>query len=325
MVRIASRRGFTLIELLVVIAIIAILIALLLPAVQQAREAARRTECKNKLKQIGLGCHNYHSTHGSFPPAGLDYGWCNVSSTRPGSPTIRNINGLALLLPYLEQKAANDKLVKTSGHQGLTTGCCCSYSGNTSGTLAGAPSQNAAIMATQMSAFLCPSDGGQRSLGTSSCYGVAGGGAKTCYDFITSRSDFSCNNWAGSSAASRRMFGENSNTRVADVTDGTTNTLMLGESTLNVANGEAAAWGYRGWVMTGVDVAGTGLNLWDVPTGGSPTFGNLNSWGQAGSLHPGGAHFALGDGSVRFIAQNINLTLLTQLATMADGNVAQVP
>src|SRR5436190_10511823 len=110
MVRKHSRRAFTLIELLVVIAIIAILIGLLLPAVQKVREAAARTKCQNNLKQIGLACHNYEGANQVFPTGGKGYGWCIVSSPYIGDPVIYNMNGLVLLLPYLEQTALYGQL-----------------------------------------------------------------------------------------------------------------------------------------------------------------------------------------------------------------------
>src|SRR4051794_15792595 len=94
--------AFTLIELLVVIAIIAVLIGLLLPAVQKVREAANRTRCTNNLKQLGLALHNYHDAEGRLPPSGRGYGWCQTPGTY-GDPKVYNLNGLVLLLPYLEQ------------------------------------------------------------------------------------------------------------------------------------------------------------------------------------------------------------------------------
>lgn len=301
-----SRQGFTLIELLVVIAIIAILIALLLPAVQQAREAARRSQCRNQLKQIGLALHNYESSTRVLPPGGIGYGWCNASTTYPGSPRILNLNGLSLLLPYLEQKK---KLDYNVAMQGLNTGCCCGLTGNTSGVLAGMAAVNAGILNDSVSVFRCPSDSGNPFQGVGGCYGTVSGtgGAKTNYDFITSRNDFSCNYWSVASNNVRRMFGENSSTRLSYVKDGTANTVMVGETTLDVYNGRTASWGYRGWVMTGVDLEGSGINLWYV----SPTIpaipGRLASWGYAGSTHVGGAHFTMADGSVRFLSQNTNL------------------
>ncbi len=105
-----ARLGFTLVELLVVIAIIGILIALLLPAVQAAREAARRSQCTNNMKQLGLALHNYHDTHQVFPPGGLEYGCSSAGPNyeQPGK-LVKNLNGLVLLLPYLEQMPLYDK------------------------------------------------------------------------------------------------------------------------------------------------------------------------------------------------------------------------
>jgi len=115
------------------------------------------------------------------------------------------------------------------------------------------------------------------------------------------------------------MFGENSNTRMTDVADGTSNTLMMGETTRDVYNGRCASWGYRGWVMTGIDPR-DGLNNWSYGTI-KPIRGRLGSWGWAGSLHTNGVNFCFADGSVRFLNENIPVATLTKLGYMADGNV----
>lgn len=322
--RLTRRRGFTLIELLVVIAIIAILIALLLPAVQQAREAARRATCKNKIKQVALALHNYHDAHSVFPPAGITYGWCSLSTPQPGRTT-HNTNGLALLLPYLDQAPLYNRINQQTANSAQNTGYCCGYSG-ASAPLAGNPADNADEMAVLLDVFLCPSDDGTMFLGTGAPYGtsVSPGPAKTNYE-LSADQTINCNYWSTQSPNSRKMFGENSKCKIGDIKDGSSNTIMVCETTRTVANGEPPAWGMRGWVTTGGDVD-PGINVWDIPTGWTRSdVGNLNSWGQVGSLHTGGAHFGFGDGAVRFISENTDLTLLKRLGTISDGYVVELP
>ncbi|MBN9117711.1 MAG: DUF1559 domain-containing protein [Planctomycetes bacterium] len=322
-------RGFTLIELLVVIAIIAILIGLLLPAVQKVREAAARMSCTNKLKQLALACHNYENANGKLPPAGKGYGWCSSTAGGTGDTNILNMSGWVLVLPYIEQNALYAKVNLNAPFGDQNTGYCCSYAGNANGTLSGSSSSsgNAAVVATPVSTFVCPSDNGPRTESAGGAYGTGvANGQLSNYDFITSQSDSGlgangCNYWLKSATTSTRyMFGENSNTKFTDVTDGTSNTFMLGEQTVLTSNGESNPWGYRGWVMTGVDPA-PGINVWYTPSGGTPQVGNLNSWGQAGSLHTGGCNFAMGDGSIRFVKASTSTTTLSQTARMSDGSV----
>lgn len=321
----SRRLGFTLIELLVVIAIIAILIALLLPAVQQAREAARRASCKNKIKQISLALHNYHETHRVFPPGAINYGWCTTTPAQMVGRTTHNKNGLSLLLPFLDQAPLYNQINQATANSAQNTGYCCSYGG--SGVpLAGNPADNADEMTNLLDVFLCPSDDGTTHLGTGAPYGttVAPGPAKTNYE-LSADQTISCNLWAGQARNARKIFGENSRAKISDIKDGSSNTIMVCETTRTVANGEPPAWGMRGWVTTGGDID-PGINVWDVPTGATqPSVGNLNSWGQVGSLHTGGAHFGFGDGAVRFISENTDLTLLRRLGTMSDGFVVEVP
>ena len=307
------KRGFTLIELLVVIAIIAILIALLLPAVQQAREAARRSQCKNNLKQLGLALHNYHETFSVLPPAHI--GRC----TTP----LLNATGLTMILPYMDQ--AN--IYNQYNHSGAatphtTTGAPAALSDPTT-------NGNAAVVKNLVVAFLCPSDSGTEFISAATgSYGISAtntgtGGAKTNYDFITITPYNSCENWAGTAPTSRCMFGDNSKCRLDDVKDGTSNTMMVGETTRNVYNGGTNAWGYRGHVMVGLNLVSYPINRFWYSSA-SPQQqpqGKLGSWAYAGSLHTGGAHFTLGDGSVRFISENIDTTTRQNLARMSDGNV----
>ena len=331
-------RGFTLIELLVVIAIIAILIGLLLPAVQKVREAAARSKCSNNLKQLGLAVHNYESAYQKLPPAGVGYGFCSSSATGNGDTTILNMSGWILLLPYIEQGPLHAQLdlkqsfsdVRTDNGGGVR---------NQKGTLTTPlPNLNTGMMGLEISTFRCPSDNGDpRKVGQTSNnrYGPTGSqiGNKTNYDFIVNANgDFgSCNFWKNTSTQTRRMFGENSDLKLTQVSDGLSNTLMLGETTQTVYNGTTPAWGYRAWVLVGVDpTKGTGINdftycaSWTgFPAPGCiPVInGRVGDWGRAGSLHTGGAQFAMGDGSVRFIKQSIPASALLAFVTYAGGEV----
>ena len=335
---IRHRRGFTLIELLVVVAIIAILIGLLLPAVQKIREAANRLSCSNKLKQIALACHNYESAHGQLPPAGKGYGWC-INDYNTGDLQIYNLNGLVLLLPYLEQDNLYARVDLRQAMSPQNTGYCCSYIGNTSGSVQGNPAVNAPAVSTLLSLFRCPSDFSDNLyLGSGGAYGAGAGGngVKTNYDFIVSEEDFYCNAWSRITPRTRRrIFGENSTCRFTDITDGTSNTLMIGEQTttnydgIAWTNGTCSAWGYRAWVQIGIDptIWASGLNKWSNNWASLPQRrrGVLESWAYAGSLHAGMVQFAFADGSVRGLKETTDLTTLGRLAAIADGSVVNIP
>ena len=206
--RLARGRGwalaFTLVELLVVIAIIGILIALLLPAVQAAREAARRAQCTNNVKQLSLGFHNYHDVYKTFPRycyrSYSSSGWCSHWE---------GFSAHSMLLPYIEQEAVYDevaRLWRTSPdlHEGWRTGTF------------------QAIRRTRIPGFICPSDSPNSGADTGNCsYPVCVG----------------CNlGWGGSSADQNGVFGRGDNTwgerRIADITDGTSNTILVGEHRL---------------------------------------------------------------------------------------------
>lgn len=304
------RRAFTLIELLVVIAIIAVLIALLLPAVQQAREAARRSQCKNNLKQLGLALHNYHDSYTVLPPAHL--GRCTT-------PTLY-ASGLTMILPYIDQAPLYNKYnFNGSATTHPSTGSTPTDDPVTNG--------NAAVVKTRINVFLCPTDNGQIMIPYPTAhYGISAtntgtGGARTNYDFLTATTYNSCENFAALALNTKCMFGDNSSTNFRDVTDGTSNTIMMGETTRTTYNGAGVtAWGYRGWVMVGLNLRDYAINVWAYPSV-TPIPGRLGSWSYSGSLHVGGAHYVLGDGAVRFISENLDSTVRRNLAIMSDGNV----
>ncbi|WP_020470972.1 DUF1559 domain-containing protein [Zavarzinella formosa] len=308
-----QRRGFTLIELLVVIAIIAILIGLLLPAVQKIREAANRMKCSNNLKQLALALHNYESTFQAFPPSGKAYGWCTSASGGTGDAVIQNMSGWVLVLGNLEQTALDSKLDKTGWFSNMTTGGCCGLTGNQNGSLAA--NSNAAWLATEIPMFICPSDPGTRDISVGVYSPGTTAGTSVNYDFVVQQVYTSCNYWKGQTNSGRYMFGEGSNCKTSNVIDGLSNTFMIGETTVQVSNGHAPSWGYRGWVMTGVN-PGAGINVF---TAGPK--GTLTSWGQAGSLHTGGCNMAMADGSVRFVKETVASSVLGQVSFIGDGSV----
>lgn len=331
------RQAFTLVELLVVIAIIGVLVALLLPAVQAARESARRTQCTNNLKQLGLAVLNFESSNGHLPPAGKSYGWCNSSPSAGVSykndPETLNVSGLMLLMPFMDQGAIFDRYDPNSSSTTLNR---CLSPARTNGPLVGDPiaSGNGKLATTRVSTLLCPSDNGDPLLPDNDIYGIASGASllpsKTNYDFSVEYWQWRCNAWAVTPLETRRMFGENSDARMALVADGLSNTIAFGETTLENTNGRCPAWAYRGWVQVGVDPA-QGINIWSsgwthLPNPDSnrppPTPGRVGSWSWPGSLHPGGCNFTYGDGSVHFLEENTPRVHMQRLAMIADGSAA---
>jgi hypothetical protein len=141
-------------------------------------------------------------------------------------------------------------------------------------------------------------------------------GAKTNYDFVANAGieGEACNSWPFPAATGvpQYMFGQNSNCPIARVTDGMSNTFMLAETLFTVNGGTGSAWGYRSWGMAGIDPL-LGINVW------SDTYGTLVTMGTAGSMHPGGCFFAMGDGSVRWVSQSVGRGVLYDMSTIAAG------
>lgn len=280
-------RGFTLIELLVVIAIIAILVALLLPAVQQAREAARRSQCKNNLKQIGLAMHNYHDVMNRLPPlyiANSCWGWGTM------------------LLPYLDQAPLYNTLASTPG---------ISLPANTPAVGFSAHLESFVVpngLSTPLAAFRCPSDTGTP---TANMNDFSGFGTEP-YGRSNYPGVWGSDSLASGAAPSNGVFPWYTtwpsfpSRNFRDFTDGLSNSFLVGErrspATINgLYIGFDGVW--AGFVDFGRDIGGscqpvTLLNSKSTTVGGIET--------QAfSSSHVGGAHFLMGDGAVRFISENI--------------------
>ena len=322
MSRLSRRRAFTLVELLVVIAIIGILIALLLPAVQAAREAARRSQCSNNLKQVGLALHEYHAALQSFPFRQGGTGQDGLSCD--GTQNCQRLSGWPSLLPYMEQAPLYQKITSRQG----------SY--NEWGPHPW--DTNYQPWLVQVPGLLCPSDDGGRRK-------TSGQLGRTNYCFSMGDSIGPIQNVVGQGnntmANPRGIFGYRSGTRIADIRDGTSNTIamaerviaqeaqsifggvarnlatantdpttclaMKGENGLYVSGADAQAWSGIRW-NDGVP-AFTGVTTVLPPN--SPSCTNATWDGEWGifsptSYHPGGVLALLADGAVRFISETIN-------------------
>lgn len=319
------------------IAIIGLLVAMLLPAVQSARESARRAACANNFKQLGIALTGYEASNGRFPAAGRGYSWCDsnkvvisggVTLTAEGDPQIYNSNGLVELLPFVEEQKVYDQFnhleaYSDCGGPGANGGGCWL---NTAGTLVGNPSSNGNVTASKirLAVLRCPSDG-QAPKGLTDVYGT---GTHTNYDFISVATAVSgdattetlfCNYWR-KAGLNQRMFGQNSRTTSGHVRDGLSNVLAMGETTVFHVLGQGFAWGYRCWTMQGIDISV--INNWtlNLPANTTPVFGRVAvNTRSAASLHPGGCHFLVGDGSVRFVDELADPAMLRTLARMRDG------
>jgi len=287
----------TLVELLVVIAIIGILLALLLPAVQAAREAARRAHCKNNLKQIGLALHNHHDAHRRLPA-----GWVSVDAAgRPGWAWS------ALLLEFVDQPSSPN--VKWAAGRAYATATPVPI-GTPAGALDIGDTSNRKLRERPISLFLCPTDPSEevftlRRDATTTMFQIARSNYAGVFGARAIRDDPS---------AGDGMFYRNSQTRFADVRDGLSNTLMVGER----ASRQPGSWeGSATWVGA---VPGAHRDMGRV-VGRAGRVPNhvLGDFADFGSWHPFGAHFVLADGSVRMINDQIDEAAYHALATRAGG------
>ena len=292
------RRAFTLIELLVVIAIIAVLIALLLPAVQQAREAARRSQCINNQKQLGLALHNYHDTFNVFPP-----GWIGVKG---GGPNTDGPSGFAWgshLLPYLDQAPLYHQI-------NFNLSCV--------------DPANAVARQTVLRVFRCPSDPSTDTwqlreeanpaniLATLPTANYVGNFGTEGYEDLCDPAVFP--QFPAAQCQGDGMFFHNSSRRMRDVTDGTSNTVFLGEHRSDRTLDWHSTW--VGLVAGGQEAAARILAVSDhTPNHPALHIDDYSSW------HTGGVHLLFGDGRVRFVTQSIDFGIFRAIATPSGGEV----
>lgn len=322
-----QRQGFTLVELLVVIAIIGILVALLLPAVQAAREAARRMQCSNNLKQLTLACHNYHDTYKTFPPAYLQKRQNNTKTGTVIAPT--NTNGTypvwswgAVVLPFIEGNSQKDALDIGNVFLGPTNG-----GGGASPNNALSIPASLAILQTPQPAYRCPSDVAP-DINTSGFRVLNSGSANI--QTATSNYVGSNSSWRpginGGNADEAGLFIADLGRAFRDMIDGSSNIVALGERRWQFkANTGTITQSGAGLVYGTGRIADTAENAGSVLATGASQINrksavnvNRQRFGFS-SQHPGGAMFSLGDGSVRFIAETIQGDFD---ATGANENVA---
>lgn len=363
MSRRAIRRGFTLIELLVVIAIIAILVAILLPAVQQAREAARRSQCQNNLKQIGLALHNYESAHKVFPPGMISARLLGTAGTlqtndplEPINPTINTLDHgtswMLHILPYMDFADTYKAYTECEGNvhfHGTVSNLCPT-------SLLSGPS-----ILQDIPAFYCPTrrsnmkatfynntyrvDGVYAKGGND--YGGCGGSGvlfddgsesqggnqsvlRPVFNITPAQSAIPANTIYAQSAVNTGILGVNSSVSIRDISDGSSNVLMIGEvPRLNSPRG-ANTVDFRvscdGWAWGGCATLFTTAVL---PSTQAPTTTPLNRlqgginkndhFSSPGSDHSGLAHFGLGDASVRSLSENIDALIFENLGNISSG------
>ena len=309
------RRAFTLVELLVVIANIGILVALLLPAVQAAREAARRTQCSNNMKQIGIAMHNYHSAHNCFPIGQFDWvsSWGWQGRFQGAGTSMMGHTYFVQLLPYIEQVQLYDtyRPLMSIPDVGFSGGI---HRGGMREWRKHVPEE----LKTVVPSFLCPTDFGPPKVdgGHPDLIGLFGN-----YIMCAGSTTFDSRGILGDFWRMNSLFYLNSNTKIGDIYDGTSHTLMCSETI--VVKGKlppnqfdargAYYWGIWGGALftsfwppntSTPDRLDESRLCWHTPE--TPCINSGDMANYARSRHPGGVHAMMADGSVRFVFQNID-------------------
>jgi prepilin-type N-terminal cleavage/methylation domain-containing protein/prepilin-type processing-associated H-X9-DG protein len=319
------RRGFTLIELLVVIAIIAVLVGLLLPAVQKVRDAAARMSCSNNLKQLGLALHNYHDSASHFP-GGAQYNVYKVP--RIDLNYIRGTSWMVFILPNVEQEAVYKQYNFTQpyyaevnnrvGNFRVKTYYCPAGAENRSTNGAERTDDGTFNYSTHYYGVMGPSSRSNPSYNTLNgiTYRYVVGGPTGNGAYATDGILGQYRDQPGSVTTGHYV-------RLTDILDGSSNTLMVAERSMHLPSGQTND--YRSWVRGNNGGSGTTKNV-TYPIN-STFYSNGNNFNDIsfGSNHTGGCNFVMGDGSVHFIHEEIDLSLYKALASIKSREVASLP
>jgi prepilin-type N-terminal cleavage/methylation domain-containing protein/prepilin-type processing-associated H-X9-DG protein len=321
------RQGFTLVELLVVIAIIGVLVALLLPAVQAAREAARRTQCGNHLKQLGIALHMYHDTNKWFPPGAVFQGG---AATAPNAQPINHRGSIFVrLLPFVEQQSLYNLFDFNTGTDGQQMSKGGLWLKGAQVPIFNCPSDTARLLGTfpnqRMPASYHP------SMGPSSAISNNANCSCPLYSTFQKYNRPGNNTGATNPAGPFTRNGWQYLSRMSDCTDGLSNTIYIGE-VRNACSGHvdigwslSNKWGAFTQVPINFDSCRTQAQATTEKLDMCYALCNWNAEVGFKSLHPNGAQFVFGDGSVRFLPQNIDMVTYNYLGDKADRKAVTVP